>query len=429
MPAKDAITNVWAREVLNFRGSPTVEAEVTLSDGSTGRGAVAAGVSAGSHEVGQLLDGDPKRFRGKGVLKAVDNVRNIIAPVLKGMRASDQEAVDRRMLELDGTPNKKRLGANAILAVSIASAQAAAASKKVPLYRHLGGDGPFRLPIPTYDILCGGSHADEGVDFQEYLVIPVGVPTYEAALRAGYDVYVTLWELLRKRGHRLRDWGGPLAPSLGSNKEAMEVVMEAVEKAGYKLGEEVYVGIDAAMSELYEDGKYVLKRDGRKLTSAEMADLWVEWLGKYPIVSIEDAMSEDDWDAWQALTKRIGNRVQLVGDDFFTTNPERVRQGIQKKAANAVLIKPNQIGSISETLETIRTACKAGWGAMVSARSGEPDDSTIADLAMFESTGQIKMGPPCRQCIIKYNRLLRIAEGLGDKAEYAGRRAYRTWNR
>jgi len=429
MPGKDTIERVWAREVLDFRGSPTVEAEIYLADGSYGRGAVPAGISAGVHEVGALLDKDPERYRGKGVLKAVENVRKVIGPAIAGMKTTDQEAVDRRMLEVDGTPNKSKLGGNATLAVSFAVAQAAAASKKVPLFRHLGGDGPFRLPVPVYDMLCGGAHAEDAVDFQEYLVIPAGLPTYEAALRCGYDVYLKMWEILREMGHKLTAWGGPLGPSLKSNDEAMEVIMASIEKAGYRLGEEVFVGMDAATSELYEKGKYVLKRDRRTLDASEMADLWADWVARYPMVSIEDGMSEDDWDGWQLLTKRIGSKVQLVGDDFFTTNPERVRKGIQTGAANAVLVKPNQIGTVTETLETMRAASEAGWGAMLSSRSGEPEDSTIADLSVLPASGQLKMGPPNRQCVIKYNRLTRIVEELGDKAEYAGIRAFKTWSR
>jgi enolase len=426
MRSPDTIEHVWAREVLNFRGNPTIEAEVFLADGSHGLGAVPAGISTGSHEVGQLLDRDPGRFRGAGMLKAVENVRQVIAPGIKGMRASRQEEIDGRLLDLDGMPNKGRLGANAILSVSLATARAAATSQKVPLYQHLGGEGPFRLPVPVYDMLAGGSHAEGSVDFQEYLVIPVGLSTFDEALRAGFDVYHALEELLREKGHRINEWGGPFAISLGSNKEAVELVAAAIERPGYKLGEQVFIGLDAATSELFKDGKYILAREGRTLTSNEMVDLWAEWVDTYPIISIEDGMAEDDWEGWQALTKRLGDKVQLVGDDLFTTNPERVSKGIELKAANAVLIKPNQIGSLTETLETIRIAQKAGWAAMPSSRSGETEDSAISDLAVLEGTGQIKTGPPCRQCVVKYNRLLRIADEMGDKAEYAGWKAYKT---
>jgi enolase len=371
------------------------------------------------------LDGEPSRFGGRGVLKAVENIRNEIASVLKGMKASRQKKIDETLLELDGTSNKSRLGGNAILASSLATAYAAAASMGVSLYRYLGGEGPFRLPVPAFDMLCGGSHAESSIDIQEYLVIPLGLPTFQEALLAGDAIYRALVDILKARGHGVRQASGPLSPSLGSNREAVEVIAEAIEKGGYKLGEDCFIGIDAAMSELYREGKYVLAREGRTLNSQEMADLWTEWVDTYPIVSIEDGMAEEDWEGWQALTKRIGNRVQLVGDDLFTTNPDRVRKGIELGAANAVLIKPNQIGTLSETLETINTAQKAGWGAMMSSRSGETDDTTIADLAVLEGTGQIKTGPPCLQSIVKHNRLLRIAEELGDSAQYAGFKAYK----
>lgn len=425
MGSSDIIQCVWAREVLNYRGYPTVEAEVILSDGSRGQGAVPAGISTGTSEVGQLLDGDPTRFNGRGVLKAVENIKKEIAPVLKGMRASQQEAIDGKLLEIDGTPNKSRLGANAILATSLAIARSAAACRKIPLYRHLGGKGPFRLPVPTFDMLCGGSHAESSVDLQEYLVIPLGVSTFDEALRAGDSVYRALVDILNGRGHRVRAGSGPLSPSLSSNKEGVEVIAAAIEKAGYRLGEECFIGLDAAMSEIYKDGKYVFGREGQTLNSQELTDLWAEWVDDYPIVSIEDGMAEEDWEGWQALTKRIGNKVQLVGDDLFTTNPDRVRKGIRLGAANAVLIKPNQIGTLTETLETITTAYEAGWAAMMSSRSGETEDTTIADLALLEGTGQIKAGPPCLQSISKYNRLLRIADELGDSAEYAGFKAYK----
>lgn len=425
MADSDIIERVWAREILNFLGHPTVEAEVTLSDGSRGRAAVPAGISTGSHEVGQLLDEDPKRFGGKGVLKAIENVRKVIAPALKGMKASRQEAIDEKILELDGTPNKSRLGGNASLAASLATAHAAAANLNVSLYQYLGGEGPFRLPVPTFDMLCGGSHAQGSVDIQEYLVIPVGLSTFQEALQAGDDIYSALVEILQAKGHSVIKGSGPLAPSLASNREAVEVIAAAIERAGYKLGEECFIGLDAATSELYRDGKYVFAREGRSLTSQELADMWIEWVDAYPIVSIEDGMAEEDWEGWQALTKSIGNKVQLVGDDLFTTNPERVRKGIDLGAANAVLIKPNQIGTLTETLETISIAQRAGWATMMSTRSGETEDTTIADLAVLDGTGQIKTGPPCKQSVVKYNRLLCIAEELGDNALYAGFRAYK----
>jgi len=430
MNNSDMIANVWAREILNFRGDPTVEAEVFLNDGSHGRAAVPAGVSAGSNEVGQLLDKDPKRFGGKGVLKAVRNVREIIAPALKGMRVSKQEAIDKALLELDGTPNKSKLGGNAILAVSLATAHAAAVSQNLPLYRYLGGEGPFRMPVPAFDIFCGGSHAEDSTDFQEYLVIPAGLADFGEALEAGAAVYKALIEVLQRQGYSVHEAGsGPLSVPLHTNQEGVEVVAAAIEMAGYKLGEQCFIGIDAATSELYKNGKYILDREGRSLTSSELAELWENWVSRYPIISIEDAMSEEDWESWQTLTKRIGDRVQLIGDDFFTTNPERVRRGITTGAANAVLIKPNQIGTLTETLETIDIAHRAGWATMLSTRSGETEDTTIADISVLEGCGQIKTGPPRRQGIIKHNRLLRIEEELGSKAEYAGLQVFKSLDR
>ena len=325
MASSDTIQKIWAREVLNFRGNPTVEAEVNLSDGSYGRAAVPAGISTGSTEAVQVLDGDFRRFGGKGVLKAVENVRRVIAPAMKGTKSTRQKEVDEKLLNLDGTPNKSNLGANAILAVSLATAYAAAASLKVPLYRYLGGEGPFRLPVPVIDMLAGGSHAESSVDFQEYLAIPAGLSSFQEALEAGTKVYQALREVLQKKGYSVLEAGGPYTPSLRSNREGVEVIATAIENAGYNLGKECFIGIDAATSELYENGKYALTGEGRKLASKEMADLWAEWVAAYPIVSIEDGQAEEDWEGWQALTKRIGDRVQLVGDDFFTTHPARIR--------------------------------------------------------------------------------------------------------
>jgi enolase len=425
MANPDSIEKVWAREVLNFLGNPTVESEVFLSDGSCGRAGVPAGISTGTTEAVQLLDGDPRRFRGKGVLKAVDNVRRVIGPAIRGLRAARQEEVDEALLKLDGSANKSKLGANAILAVSLAAAYAAAASLRVPLYRHLGGDGPFRLPVPVIDMLAGGSHAQSSVDFQEFLVIPSGVSNFQEAVEAGAKIYFALREVLQKKGYSVPDPGGPYTPSLRSNREGVEVIASAIEDAGYKLGQDCFIGMDGACSELFENGKYVLAGEGRSLNSEEMVELWAEWVRAFPIVSIEDGLAEEDWEGWQLLTRRLGDRVQLVGDDFFTTDPARIRKGIQLKAANAVLIKPNQIGTVTETLEAIRTAHGAGWGAMLSSRSGETEDTAIADLAVLEGAGQIKFGPPCRQSTVKYNRLLRIADELGEKAEYAGPRLSR----
>jgi enolase len=426
MAGSDAIVKIRAREVLNFRGKPTVEAEVFLADGSYGKAAVPAGISTGSSEAIQVLDGDPRRFNGQGVLKAVENVRRAIAPALKGMRATRQKEIDEKLMKLDGTPNKSRLGANAILGVSLAAAYAAAASRKAPLFRYLGGKGPFRLPVPVYDMLAGGSHAQSTVDLQEYLVIPSGVPTFQDAIQAGSLIYQALRDVLQAKGHRITQVGGPLVASLKSNREGVEAVAQAIEKAGYKLGKEVFLGIDAAASELYEDGKYLFKGEGRTLTSQEMVDLWAEWVAAYPIVSIEDPLAEEDWAGWQAVTERIGNKVQLVGDDLFTTNPARIRKGIELKAANAVLIKPNQIGTLTETLEAMRLARKAGFGAMISSRSGETEDTTISDLAVLDGAGQIKTGPPNLQYVVKFNRLLRITEDLGSRAKYAGPGAIKT---
>jgi enolase len=425
MASSDCIEKIWAREVLNFRGNPTVEAEVTLADGSRGSAAVPAGISTGATEAIQLLDGDPARYKGKGVLKAVENVRRVIAPALNGAKATRQNEIDDRLLNLDGSPDKRNLGANAILAVSLATAYAAAASLKIPLYRHLGEDGPFRLPVPVIDVLAGGSHAESSVDLQEFLVIPAGISNFQEAVAAGAKVYRALLEVLQKKGYTVAE-GGPLTPSLRSNREGVEVICSAIENAGYKLGKECFIGIDAATSELYENGKYVLAGEGRSLKSEEMVELWAEWVRDYPIVSIEDGLSEEDWEGWQVLTRRLGDRLQLVGDDFFTTNPGRIQKGIKLKAANAVLIKPNQIGTLSETLEAMRTAREAGWGAMLSCRSGETENTAIADLSVLDGAGQIKMGPPCGPSAVKYNRLLRIADELGDKVEYAGPRLFKS---
>lgn len=422
----DTIEKIWAREVLNFRGNPTVEAEVILADGSYGRAAVPAGISTGSSEAIQLLDGDPRRFGGKGVRQAVENVRKVIAPAMKGVKATRQKEVDEKLISIDGTPNKGRLGANAILAVSLATAYAAAVHLKVPLYRYLGGEGPFRLPVPVFDMLAGGSHAQSSVDLQEYLVIPAGLLSFQDALLAGANVYQALREVLQKKGYSVPEASGPYTPSLISNREGVEIIAAAIEKAGYKLGKECFIGIDAAASELYDDGQYGLSGEGRRLTSQQMVDLWAEWAEAYPIMSLEDGLAEEDWEGWETLTQRIGGQVQLVGDDLFTTNPARIRKGIERKAANAVLIKPNQIGTLTETLEAIRIAREAGWAAMLSSRSGETEDTTIADLAVLEGAGQIKTGPPCQKNIVKYNRLLRIAEELGEKGEYAGLRVFKS---
>lgn len=421
MTSSPTIARVRAREVLNFRGDPTLEAEVILSNGIRGSAAVPAGISTGSNEVYHLLDGDPNRFGGKGVLKAVQKVHEIIAPAVTGADACDQEAIDRRLLELDGTPNKRVLGGNCLLAVSLAAAHAATASLGMPLYRYVGGNGPFRLPVIAYNMFAGGSHAKNSVDLQEFLVIPIGLSGLKAVLEAGVAVYRALRSLLQQRGYVVQEaGGGALSAPLPSNETAMEIVAAAIEAAGYAFGTECVMAIDAAASELCRDGRYVLKLEGRQLTASGMADLWEDWVSRYPIVSIEDPLAEEDWEGWRALTQRIGKRVQLIGDDLFTTNPDRVRRGVELQAANAVLIKPNQIGTLTEALQTMRIAHTAGWANMLSTRSGETEDTTVADLSVLETGGQIKTGPPWRQVVIKHNRLLRIEEELGDEAAYAG---------
>ncbi len=424
MSRPDSIERIWAREVLNFRGVPTVEAEVHLADGSIGRAAVATGISAGIHEVVQLRDKDAGRYAGMGVLNAVGNVLKQIAPALKGMPASGQQAIDKKLNELDGTPDKGRIGSNAILAVSLAVGKAAAASQKLPLFRYLGGEGPFKLPVPLYDILMGGAHAKGAVDFQEFLLVPTGFATFGEALHAGGAVYRTLGKVFEKRGMRIPNFGGPIPASVKSNREAMDLLMQAIEDAGYKPGVDCFVALDAATSELYRDGRYVLAREDRVLDTGEMIDLWERWLDDYPFISLEDGAAEDDWEGWKELTARLGGRLQLVGDDHFTTNPARIRRGIEEKGANAVLIKPNQIGTLSETLDAMVTAHSAGWACQLSSRSGEAEDTTIADLSVLPISGQIKDGPPNAEPVLKYNRLLRIEEDFGSDAEYAGLGAF-----
>lgn len=426
MSQSDAISEVTAYEIFNFRGIPTVEAEVILTDGSRGRGAVAAGISAGSSEVHLLRDGDPKRFNGQGVLNAVRNVREIIRPALLGLPANQQETIDRKLLELDGTPEKSRLGGNATLAVSLAVARAAAASRRLPLYQYLAGDEPLALPVPCFDLFRGGAHGTDSVDLQEYLLIPAGLKTFSEALESGVRVYNELFKLLLERGFNVQPVG-PLAAPLSSNLEPVKFMIEAIERAGYRLGDQCFVGIDAAMSELYQDGKYVLACEKRELTASELAGLWKEWVDNYPIISIEDAMSEEDWEGWQAVTQKIGERVQLVGDDLFTTNPKRVKKGIELEAANAVLVKPNQIGTLSETMETMTLAHQAGWGVMLSTRSGETEDTVVSDLSVLTQSGQIKTGPVNGASVVKHNQLLRIEQELGKKATYKGKEAFKRY--
>jgi enolase len=422
-----AIKGVRAREIVDSRGNPTVEVEVDLEDGSFGLAAVPSGASTGTHEAVELRDNDKSRFWGKGVLTAVANVRDKIAPAVAGMSAFDQKALDQSMIELDGTPNKARLGANAILGVSLAVAHAAAKSRAIPLYRYLGGEEAHVLPVPMMNILNGGKHAEDSVDLQEFMVMPVGAKSFAEALRIGAEVYQALKAVLKGKGANtaVGDEGG-FAPRLATNREAVEVILQAVEKAGYTPGKECFVALDPASSEFYENGKYVLAKEGVSYTSAGMADYYAGLVEAYPIISIEDGMAEDDWEGWGLLKQRIGDKVQLVGDDLYTTNKERLARGIAEQSSNSILIKLNQIGTLTETLEVIDMAAKAGWTSVVSHRSGETEDVTISDLAVARNTGQIKTGAPCRsERVAKYNRLLRIEEELGDRARYAGADAFR----
>jgi enolase len=416
------IAAVQAREVLDSRGHPTLEVEVALDDGSVGRAIVPAGASTGTHEALELRDGDPARYGGKGVLRAAAHVREVIAPALAGRSPFDQEAIDRLLLELDGTPHKARLGANALLGTSLAVAHAAAAARRLPLYLYLGGPDAHRLPLPLFNILNGGRHARGGVDFQEFMVAPIGAPTFAEALRWGAEVYHALGRLLEERGlaSGVGDEGG-FAPALQRNEDALALVLKAIEGAGRRPGDEVALALDAAASELYRNGRYHLPREGRSLAAEEMVALWQDWCARYPIVSIEDGLAEDDWEGWRLLTARLGQQVQLVGDDLFVTSVERLRRGIEAGAANAVLVKPNQVGTLSETLQAVQLARQARYAAIISHRSGETEDTTIADLAVATGVGQIKAGAPARgERTAKYNRLLRIEEELGGRARYAG---------
>ena len=421
------IIEIIGREILDSRGNPTVEVEVILEDGAFGRAAVPSGASTGVHEALELRDGDKARYGGKGTLKAVEHVNKEIADAVTGLDGIDQGAVDRAMLALDGTPNKSKLGANAILGVSLAVARAAADSVGLPLYRYLGGVAASILPVPMFNILNGGVHANwQGTDFQEFMIAPVGAPNFREALRWGSEVYQALKTVLKSSGHAtgVGDEGG-FAPALKTNAEAVEMILKAIEKAGYKPGEQIVIALDPATSGFYEDGLYNLRTEGRKITSAEMVELWAGWVKKYPIVVLEDGLAEDDWAGWKLLNQTLGNRIELVGDDLFVTNVERIARGIAENAANAVLIKLNQIGSLSETIAAIEMARKAGWGAMVSHRSGETVDSFIADLTVAMATGHLKTGAPCRgERVEKYNQLMRIEEELGSSAVYAGRKAF-----
>ncbi|HOW44126.1 MAG TPA: phosphopyruvate hydratase [Candidatus Aminicenantes bacterium] len=422
-----AVKKVFAREILDSRGNPTVEAEVALAGGTFGRAATPSGASTGVHEACELRDGDKKRYQGKGVLSAVGFVNGEIAAALKGLDAFDQEKVDRTMIDLDGTENKGRLGANAILAVSLAVARAAAAAAKQPLYRYLGGEKACLLPVPCFNIMNGGAHANwQGTDFQEFMVAPVGAPSFREALRWGAETYHALKKVLKESGHStgVGDEGG-FAPTLKTNAEAVELILKAIAAAGYRPGDDIAIVLDPAASSFYEEGVYHLRTEKRKIDSTQMVALWSEWAGKYPIIALEDGLAEDDWEGWKMLNRRIGGRVELVGDDLFVTNVKRIQQGINENAANAVLIKLNQIGTLTETRAAIEMARRAGWGAMVSHRSGETVDSFIADLTVAMATGHLKTGAPCRgERVEKYNQLLRIEEELGARAAYAGRKAF-----
>ncbi len=420
------IEAVMAREILDSRGNPTVEVEVLLASGAVGRAAVPSGASTGAHEAVELRDGDDGRYLGRGVRKAVSNVNDVIAERAIGWDALDQRGIDDLMLEIDGTPNKSSLGANAILGVSLAVAKAVAAYLELPLFRYIGGMSAGVLPVPMMNILNGGTHAADSTDFQEFMVMPAGAPTFGEALRWGAEIYHHLKRVLKERGYgtNVGDEGG-FAPSLGSNVEAVELILEAIEKAGYAPGEEVYLALDPAATEFYRDGKYVLAKEGRALSGAEMVDFYGEWVDRYPIISIEDGLAEDDWQNWALLRERIGDKVQIVGDDLFVTNLERLERGIRERSANSILIKLNQIGTLTETLAAIRGAQRAGWTTVVSHRSGETEDATIADLSVAVNAGQIKAGAPCRSDrVVKYNQLLRIEEEMGESACYAGKEAF-----
>jgi enolase len=420
------IDRITGREILDSRGNPTIEVEVYLLDGSHGRAAVPSGASTGAHEAVELRDGDKHRYGGKGVRKAIEHVNGEIADRLVGIDAVDQRTIDGALIELDGTPNKSRLGANAILGVSLACAKAAAEATGLPLYRYLGGPGVGTMPVPMCNILNGGKHAVDSTDFQEFMVMPVGAPSFHEALRWVVEVYQALKQVLHNDGHstNVGDEGG-FAPSLKSNEQAIEYILKAIERAGYKPGDEVALALDPATSELYANGTYHLAKEGRDLSSDELIDFWARWCDQYPIVSLEDGLAEDDWEGWAKLCARLGDRVQLVGDDLLVTNTRRLERAIRERAANAILIKLNQIGTLTETLDAIEMAKRAGWAAVISHRSGETEDTTIADLAVAAATGQIKTGAPARtDRVAKYNQLLRIEEELGARVTYPGRGAF-----
>jgi enolase len=420
------IEHVHARQILDSRGNPTIEVELSVRSGAWGRAAVPSGASTGEFEATELRDGGSD-WMGKGVMRAVDNVNGEIATAVRGQDASSQAALDRMLIALDGTPNKSRLGANAVLAVSLAAAHASAAEERQPLWRYLGGETAHVLPVPMMNVLNGGVHADNKVDFQEFMIVPVGARSFSEALRMSVEVFHNLKKTLHERGlgTAVGDEGG-FAPDLGSNEEALQVLMEGISTAGYVPGEQIAIALDPAVSELYKDGAYVLEHEGRTLSAEELAAYWAELAGRYPIISLEDGMAEEDWSGWSTLTDRLGNRMQLVGDDLFVTNTERLRRGIDSGVANSILIKVNQIGTLTETLAAIRMAREAGYTAVISHRSGETEDVTIADLAVATGAGQIKTGAPSRtDRVAKYNQLLRIEEALGPDAEYPGKRAFR----
>jgi enolase len=421
------IEEIVAREVLDSRGNPTVEVDVMLISGAVGRAAVPSGASTGMHEAVELRDGDKKRYGGKGVLGAVENVNSIIAQELIGWDATEQVGIDQTLIELDGTPNKGKLGANAMLGVSLAVAKAAAQWAGLPLYRYIGGASARTLPVPMMNILNGGKHALDSTDLQEFMVMPAGAPTFAEALRWGAETYHALKAVLKDKGYStsVGDEGG-FAPSLGSNEEAIEVILQAVERAGYKPGKDIFIALDPAASEIFEDGvTYRLKKEGRRLTSEQMVEFFMDWTDKYPIISIEDGLAEDDWESWKLMMERVGDKVQIVGDDLLVTNVKRVEKAIKEKSCNSLLCKVNQIGTLTEAIAAVEMAKRAGWTSVVSHRSGETEDATIADLAVALNTGQIKTGAPCRSDrVAKFNQLLRIEEELGNAAVYAGMGAF-----
>ena len=421
-----AIINIIAREVIDSRGNPTIEAEVYTEKGAVGSAMVPSGASTGIREAMELRDGDPARYKGKGVLNAIKNITEKIVPMIEGKDVTDQAGVDRMMIELDGTPNKAHLGANAILAVSMATARAAANEEGIPLYQYLGGEGPFQMPVPMMNIINGGAHADNSVDLQEFMILPVGASSLREAIRYGTEVFHSLKSVLANKGlgTTVGDEGG-FAPDLTSNEEAIQVILEAIEKADYRAGEDILLGVDAASSEFYRGGRYTLASENKVLDSEEFLDYLMPWLDKYPIITMEDGMAEEDWDGWKLMTERLGKNVQLVGDDLFVTNTEILQEGIDKGIANSILIKVNQIGTLTETLAAIDMAKRAGYTAVISHRSGETEDTTIADLAVATSAGQIKTGSLSRSDrVAKYNRLMKIEDQLGSRASYPGIKAF-----